>query len=292
MRVVNGKKIGVAASNDVSDSGLRKLVESATTIAGLQQDNPDFASLPGAGVAHAPVNAFVERTAGATPEQRAAGVGVICRKCIDAGVTASGAFTTEANETAVANSLGVFAYLPTTFAELSTVVMSDSGSGYASTTSLDVEAIDCEALGSEALAKSLKSRNPVAIDPGEYTVILEEYAVSDLVQFLGMLGLSGLALQEGRSFMKLGEKVVGDNISIWDDGSSMAGLPSAFDFEGVPKTHLDLIAGGVAKAVTYDSYTAGKVGLSRPATLFLRRIPGGRCHRTSSWAPARAPRMR
>jgi PmbA protein len=260
VRVVLGRKIGVSATNDLSTAGLKKVVESATTIARFQQDNPDFKSLPGPAASYPKVNGFIERTASVSPEQRARGVSVICKKCITAGVTGSGALTTAVNEYAVANSLGTFAYFATTRADLNTVVMSDTGSGYAEAASLDFSDLNFEAMADEAVSKATKSRNPVSAEPGEYTVIFEEYAVTDFVNFLGYLGFSALAVQEGRSFMKLGEKVVGDNISIWDDGLDVAGLPIPFDFEGVPKARVPLIEKGVAKAVVYDSYTAGKEG--------------------------------
>ena len=60
--------------------------------------------------------------------------------------------------------------------------------------------------------------------------------------------------------MKLGEKILGDNITIWDDGSDGRGIASAFDPEGVPKQRVDLIVNGVANAVAYDSLTAHKEG--------------------------------
>ncbi len=258
VRVVAGKKIGVAATNDVSEAGLRKVVESAATIARFQQDNPDFISLPMPPARYAQVDAFVERTALATPEQRAQSVSVICKKAIDAGLIASGSFSTAVNEVAVANSLGVSTYFAATRAELSTVIMSGNGSGYADANALDVGDLDVETVATEALKKAQLAQDPVEVAPGEYTVIFEEYAVADFLTFLARLGFSGLAVQEGRSFMKLGEKVVGDNISIWDDGLDRAGLPVPFDYEGVPKSRLSLIENGVAKAVVYDSYTAGK----------------------------------
>ena len=260
VRVVDGKKIGVASTNDLSADGLKRVVESALTIARFQQDNPDFVSLPGPSTSMPKVKAFVERTAVATPELRAKGVGVICKKCRDAGVIGSGAFTTAVSELAVANSLGVFAFNTSTRADLNTVVMADTGSGYAEAASLDVADLDIEAMADEAVHKALRSRNPISVEPGTYTVILEEYAVQDMLNFLAYLGFSAMAVQEGRSFMKLGQKIVGDNISIWDDGLDPAGLPTPFDFEGVAKSRISLIDKGVATAVVYDSYAAGKEG--------------------------------
>lgn len=59
---------------------------------------------------------------------------------------------------------------------------------------------------------------------------------------------------------KFGEKVMGENVTIWDDGLDPAGLPRSFDAEGLPKQRVDMIVNGVAKAVVYDSYTAKKEG--------------------------------
>jgi predicted Zn-dependent protease len=75
---------------------------------------------------------------------------------------------------------------------------------------------------------------------------------------MAYLGFSAMALQEGRSFMRLGEQIVGPEVSIWDDGLDPAGLVMPFDFEGVPKQRVEMIAEGVARAVVYDSYTAGR----------------------------------
>ena len=46
IRMVIGKKIGVASTNDLSDAGLQKAVEHAATITRFQLENPDFKSLP------------------------------------------------------------------------------------------------------------------------------------------------------------------------------------------------------------------------------------------------------
>jgi predicted Zn-dependent protease len=139
-------------------------------------------------------------------------------------------------------------------------MMSETSSGYADAISTNVTDINAEAVADEAIKKALTSQNPVALEPGEYETILEEYAVSDILDYLADLGFSALAVQEGRSFVKLGERLVGENITIWDNGHDPTGLPMPFDFEGVPKQRLNLIEAGIAKAIAYDSYTAGREG--------------------------------
>jgi predicted Zn-dependent protease len=49
-----------------------------------------------------------------------------------------------------------------------------------------------------------------------------------------------------------------EKISIWDDGTSPDGLPSPFDYEGVPRQRVSFVEDGVARGVVWDSYLAGK----------------------------------
>jgi PmbA protein len=53
---------------------------------------------------------------------------------------------------------------------------------------------------------------------------------------------------------------MGDNVSIWDDGTDPSGLPAAIDFEGVAKRRVDLIQDGVARAVVHDAATGARAG--------------------------------
>jgi PmbA protein len=259
IRVVLGQRVGVATTNRLEDEALAEALERALTIARLQPENPDFRSLPGP-LPISKVTGFSESTAGCTPVQRAQGVGTICGIARAAGVVASGAFTTATFELGVANSLGTFAYYPATYADINTVAMSDTSAGYASALAMDVSALDFEALGREAVEKCLHSQNPRPLPPGEYTVILEPYAVQDLVQMLAWTGLGAVGFQEGRSFMvgKIGQRIADPRISLWDDGMDPTGLPWPFDFEGVRKQRVDFIEKGVARGVVYDSYRAGK----------------------------------
>ena len=261
IRVVLGRKVGVATTNNLTDEALTRTLDTALTIARLQPENPDFQSLPGPQPIPE-VTAWSEATAACTPEQRAKGAGTICLLAREAGVTASGALTTAVFEVAVANSLGVFAHFATTYADLNTVIMSDTSAGYAAALALDVNDLDFEALGREAVDRCRRGQNPRSLEPGEYTVILEPYAVQDLVQMMSWTGFGAVPFQEGRSFMsgRLGQQIVDPRISIWDDGLDPAGIPLPFDFEGVPKQRVDLIERGVARGIVYDSYRAGKEG--------------------------------
>lgn len=261
VRAVLGKRVGVASTNDLSPAGLDKVAEAAVTVARFQPEQPDFESLP-APLPIQTVQGYSEATAAYTPEDRAKGVGIICRRAQEAKLSASGAFTTEVSELAVANSLGVRAYHPATEAHLVTVVMSENSSGYGESQAWDVSSFNIEELGDNAVKRAIISKNPTTIEPGRYTVILEEYAVAEIVHYLSYMGFGALAVQEGQSFLtgKLGQVIGDPRITIVDDGSNPLGLPRPFDYEGMPKQRVEIILAGIARAVVYDSYTARKEG--------------------------------
>jgi len=238
VRSIVGKRIGVASSNDVSEESLKKLVQKAETIASFQQENPDFGSLPEPGPIRE-VDAYSESTATCSAQ-------------------ASGAFSTGTEETMIANSLGVSAYHCGTMATVMTVVMGDNSSGYAADAAQDVLNLDTSDIARIAVDKAIASKNPTSIDPGSYTVILEPDAVATMMFYLGYLGLGAQSMQEKRSFMsgRIGEKITGDNITIWDDGFDPRGVMFPFDYEGVPKQKVMLIEDGIARGVVYDSASA------------------------------------
>ncbi len=262
VRAVLGNKIGVASTNKIDDEALRDVVKRAAEVARVQPENPQFKSLPGPQPI-TPVNGYSERTAAFGPEERALGVKVIVDRAVAKGYESAGAFETTVQQIAVGNSLGVYAHHLGTEAEIHTVVMADAGgSGYAQRVSMDAGTLDFEALAAEAVEKAEKSRHPVELSIGEYRVVLDSYAVGEMLEYLAFMGLSALAVQEERSFMNghFGEQIAAESVSIYDDAFDPEGLPMGFDFEGVPKQRLPMIERGVARAVVYDSFTANREG--------------------------------
>jgi PmbA protein len=162
----------------------------------------------------------------------------------------------------VANSNGVFVEREFTMVDGTTVVMSATSTGWAQASGWKLDALDWESLADEAIAKVRMGENPKQCDPGEYTVILDPYATADILEMLAFDGMSGLAYQEGRSWMngRIGEKLMSDRVTIIDDGLNRGGIPMPFDFEGQPKQVMAIVENGVCKGPVYDSYTAGKEG--------------------------------
>ena len=263
LRYVVGRRVGVASTGRLDGNGLRAVAETAGRIARNVEENDEFQSLPEPGepIKELPT-AFATGTAEATPELRAEGARAVIAAADEVGVTAYGSFATTTESIALANSLGIRAAGERTTSQLITVSMGpDGGTGYAEAAAVDATTIDAAGLGREAAGKARATANAVAIEPGEYPVVLEEYAVVDLLDMLGYLGFSALAVQEGRSFAEPGRRVGSDLVDIWDDGADPSGLPMAFDYEGVAKQRVSLIEQGVCRDVVYDSQTAARAGV-------------------------------
>ena len=262
VRAVDGGRSGVASTNRLDRDGVAEVVARAVDICRRSAANPRPSPLPPGDAGAISDVGFVAATAEADPEQRAAGARAVIEAGDGAGLDTSGAFSTDSTTMAVANTNGLRSRHDFTQAKLLTVMTgSDRASGYAQSTSPDVGDIDAAAVGAEAADKAVRSVGATDIEPGEYDVILEEYAVQTTLEYLSFNAFSALAVEEGRSFMELGQRVMGPNVSIWDDGTDPTGLPSAIDFEGVAKRRVNLVTDGMATGLVHDSATAARAGV-------------------------------
>lgn len=271
LRFVIGKRIGVASSGRTDREGLARLVETAAAIARSAEELDDWVGLPGpasargsGGEAPHPTSrpARSSGTADATPEFRAEAARAVIAAADAAGVTAYGSFATTDETTVVANSLGTRVVETRSSAQLLTVHMSpDGGTGYAEAVAMDATTIDPAAIGREAAAKARATDRAQAIEPGDYPVVLEPYAVVDIMDMLGFVGFSGLAVEEGRSFYEPGKRIGSELVSIVDDAADPAGLPMAFDYEGVAKRPVTLVDDGLCVDVVHDAQTGARAGI-------------------------------
>jgi len=260
LRVVLGKKIAVVTTNLFLPSSLEQSLHKAISLAKVQQPNDEFISLPKPKPIP-DIDTFFENAKRLTPHRKVKMIKSLLKRVEESEGKASGAFSSGEVELAVVNSLGVETYQKFSDLFLHLIVENEKSSGYASFVARDPDQLDVDALAREAIGKTSREE-PIPIEPGEYEVILEPYAVNELLSFLGYLGFHALAVQEGRSFFsnRFGEKMVDERVTIYDDGLDPEGLRVPFDFEGLPKKRVTFFERGVAREVTYDSFTAGREG--------------------------------
>jgi predicted Zn-dependent protease len=251
-----------ATTNRLDDDSIRQVVEESVALTKLQE--PDPALLPSTTGLPAcrEVLRWYEPTARVTPTDRAKAVAEAIRIVESAGQTAAGIYATSESVFALLNSNGVFAYYPETMAQFSITAMATDSSGWAKGSACWHHHLDPAAMARSAAAKASASRDPVELQPGAYTVILEPAAVLDLAgQMFG--DFSATAIADGRSFLRdrIGAKLFGDNITIYDDAYHPLQAGAPFDGEGVPRHKLTLVDQGVVRDVPYCRQAAHAAGV-------------------------------
>ena len=259
VRLVKDGRVAVSSTNDLTDSGLDRMLADAAQIASLLEPDSSFPGLADPATTKT-VAAFHDSTAHLSPKSRAEAIAEFAKQAKASGLEASGMYQTEEQSIAVANSLGVRQWHSETRAELSISTSDDPtfGQGWSIGAARDVSRLDTVRLSTIAIDKAVRSRNPETIPVGDYTVILEPGAVGQMLLFLGFLAFSGKSFAQGRGVLsgKIGEEVTGDNITIIDDPflPEYPGMP--FDYEGTPKQTVALIESGVARGVVHDRRSA------------------------------------
>jgi predicted Zn-dependent protease len=245
-----------ASTNRTDPASIRAVVEEAIAITRLTE--PDSELLPlTVTAAVAPLERHFEATARSTPDERARAVAEAIDAVRGHGQTAAGIYSTGESVFALFNSRGVAVDHRETMARFSITAMDRDSSGWAKASDCDARAIAPHALALRAAEKAARSRDPREIAPGRYTVILEPAAVLDLAGQMAM-DFSATALRDGRSFLndRLGAKLFGDNISVYDDARHPGQAGAPFDAEGVPRRRLTLVEAGVVREVAYCRHAA------------------------------------
>jgi predicted Zn-dependent protease len=139
-------------------------------------------------------------------------------------------------------------------------MLAADSSGWQKANSPNVDNLDAAGLAEIAAGKAEQSAAPREIPAGKHTVILEPAAVLDMAGFM-FWDFGGLALLDQRSFLmnRVGTKLFGDNINIWDDVAHPLQSGSPFDGEGMPRHRLQLVENGVIQRLVYARATAAKM---------------------------------
>ena len=278
-----GPKHAVVTTGDFSPEGIERAVRQSEAIAKLAPDDPeDMPLLPPQ--QYQEVKAYFDSVANLTPAQRAAAAHTAIDAAKAAGdLAAAGFIVAGTNYSAIASTTGLYAYFPSTSANYQLTVRTNdgTGSGWAGADHPDWNQIDFKRASDRAIQKARASRNPVAIEPGRYTVILEPQAVGDLVQLLAF-SLNARAADEGRSaFTKqgggtqIGEKIVDERVTLFSDPADPQLLGQPWTAEGLPLGREVWIEKGVLKQLQYSRFWAQKKNARPNGGLGAVKMEGG-----------------
>src|SRR5271169_2426239 len=278
VRTAFGARTARASTNKFDDESLRQVVRASESLAKVQHPDPDLLPMPdsreadrGADIAcpepvergvrstQAPSRHFPQ-TAAITPEMRADGVKTIVGVAEKHELTTAGVYSSAESIDGIFNSRGLSRWYTQTSAEVSITMLAADSSGWQKANSPDVANLDPLALAEIAAQKALDSVRPREIPAGKYTVILEPAAVLDIVGFM-FWDYSGMAILDQRSFLtgRIGTRLFGDNITIWDDVAHAQQTGAPFDGEGVRRQKVGLVENGVVKRVVYARATAERM---------------------------------
>ncbi|WP_424363482.1 TldD/PmbA family protein [Methylocystis parvus] len=163
---------------------------------------------------------------------------------------------------ALATSNGLFAYERRSEIDLSATARnkSDTWSGWAGAHEFFGARLDASAIAERACAKAAYDVEPVDLEPGDYTVVLEPVAVAELA-FWVMSAMDARAADEGRSFYArpgggtmVGEKLFDDKLTIRIDPADPLAPEGGVGWEGVPHRARAFIDKGVVSTL-YRSRT-------------------------------------
>ena len=274
-----GQRSGTVTASEFSDASLQRAVRNAEEIARLSPENPEAMPLVGP-QKYTGVQTYFEDVAGATPEWRAGAVRAALDAAKEKSVDAAGFLETSAQILAVATSKGQFGYGRFTVADynLTARTPDGTGSGWASKSYNELRLLQPKTLASAAIDKAARSHNPVAIEPGKYTVVLEPAAMADIIANLAFAADARQA-DEGRSFFskkgggtRIGEQVVGEKVNLYSDPTHPMAPAVSFDGEGLPLQRIDWVTKGALKNLSYSRYWAqkqGKTATPQPGNLIM-----------------------
>jgi predicted Zn-dependent protease len=263
-----GPKHATVVTNNTSDEALLETVRQSEALAKLAPDDPE--ALPDLGPqAIKTVNAWFDDTANlSAADLIKAGLTALqpARQAKDINV--AGYLVVNQASSSLGNTKGLFAYHRATNANYTVTArtVDGTGSGWAGAEHPDWRQLNIAEVSARAIDKAKLSRNPVAIEPGRYTVIMEPQAVGDLVQLIGFYA-DARASDEGRSPFtkqgggnKIGEKIMDPRISLIADPFDPTILSQPWDGDGLPLGRQVFVDKGVLKELYYSRFWAKKQG--------------------------------
>ena len=199
-----------------------------------------------------------EATAAASPDDRAARV----RAFVDAagGLQTAGHCATNDIQAAFANSAGHVAAGRATVATLDGIARTATADSCGRGASSRLSDLDGAAAGRLAAKRARAASAPVDLEPGRYEVVLAPAGVADMLDFLAIYGFNGKAIEEGRSFVRLGETQFDASFTLIDDVAEPGMVGLGFDIEGTPRHRVDLVSGGVTSGTLQTRRTAKAAG--------------------------------
>ena len=286
IRTIKGAR-GLATTNGLDDAALIDCVRRAEALTIFSGEDPEqYPDQPPETLVHSEPKLWYDATYNVDAEVRGATAETLIGPAESADLFAAGYLNVAGWGYAVLTNTGLFRYYPFTTAQYSVTVRDKkgTGSGWAGIDFNDWQRVDANKLSAIALDKCLKSQNPVRVEPGRYTAILEPQAVCDLFapifdramdRVMAEMGMGPFAAGNGNS--KIGQQVLDNRFTISADPMDPDAGFVPFDWNGEPYQKTNWFENGILKELSYSRHY-GLTQLNRDAALSNSRafrISGG-----------------
>jgi predicted Zn-dependent protease len=221
------------------------------------------------------------------PEGRFAAIDTSLSAARKAGLLGAGIIAADPTTLAVLNKAGHYEYgrASTCQYSLTARTTDGTGSGWAAWEGEDWSKVNVSAITDRAIDLAERSKNPVAVEPGRYTVVMTPDACGELVRIIARV-LGGIDADRGTTPFskpgggnKIGMKVLDERVSLSADPMDPEGgfLPFTFlndrIMQYVPVTWIDH---GVLKVLSYPTRaTAAAHGLDQVNNPYVLRMSSG-----------------
>src|SRR3989475_12012061 len=288
VRVASEKKQGRVTTGTLDKASIEKTVEKAIKQARDSPEDPDYLPMPGA-QKYRSVDRYSEKTVEAPAEVKAGYIGSAMDLAKKNHLLASGVLGTSVENVMMLNTSGLEASYRGSGGYFSLTMDADNGNqtGFALSTFGDIDELDPNKVSQTVLERAKLNKNQADIAPGKFDIVVDPYAWSEMLLFFAVSASTGYSpdlgmrqYKEGRSYLsgRLGEKILGDNVSLDDDvyHPNQAGPP--FDGEGCQKSKVSLIENGVfrnvvSSRISQHRYGAAPTGHELPLPNPLGELP-------------------
>jgi len=281
LRVFHGLRSASTSTSDLSEEGLKRLVEVAVELARITGEDP-FAGLP-------------EAAAFAT-KRDAEGMGLsfddvyslpakerieMARRAEDAALQADvriqnsdgGTFDAATSRKVMANSRGFAGEYSKSYCSLAAMPIAQDAKGmqrdywYSSARSLS-RLETPESVGAEAARRAVRRLDARRVKTQRATIVFPKEIAGSVMGNI-FSAANGDAIYRHATFFDgmLGERVAGENVTVIDDGTLMlepglAGFGTLpFDGDGLPRQRTVIVDKGILSSYVMNTYVARKLGL-------------------------------
>ncbi len=274
VRVLVGKHMGSAYSSDLTEEGLRFMVNSALELAKITTEDPN-AGLPDPselGSLATDLGLYSDTVSKLeTPYKidqatRAEAAALAFDKRIFN--SEGGSFDTHLGRHVFANSRGFVGSYRASSCSMSAVPLAKEGESmerdyWFSTARTAARLEKPEAIGRRAAERAIRRLGSRKVPTQKALIVFETRTARSLLSHI-FQAITGDAVYRNESFLagKLGEKVASEKLTIVDDGTIPGLFGSCpFDDEGVASRRTVVIERGVLKNYLLNTYTARKLGM-------------------------------